>query len=156
MIKKVNYFNMEQEVTTEQDKLNDLDKFLEKQRSEWGDRIMEVIDMIRHMDKLSEAQVTMLSYRHMVIDQIARINITLKKRESAYNVQYKNKFIDYYNYDIKLNEKQKANMVEADLAGLTKQIGFLSTQIDFFKECIKTLDNVGWAIKNKLSINELI
>jgi D-mannonate dehydratase len=147
---------MEQEVTTEQDKLNDLDKFLEKQRSEWGDRIMEVIDMIRHMDKLSEAQVTMLSYRHMVIDQIARINITLKKRESAYNVQYKNKFIDYYNYDIKLNEKQKANMVEADLAGLTKQIGFLSTQIDFFKECIKTLDNVGWAIKNKLNINELI
>ena len=77
--------------TTEQDKLNDLDRFLEKQRSEWGDRIMEVIDMIRHMDKLSEAQVTMLSYRHMVIDQIARINITLKKRESAYNIQYKNK-----------------------------------------------------------------
>jgi D-mannonate dehydratase len=139
----------------EQDKLNDLDRFLEKQRSEWGDRIMEVIDMIRHIDKLSEAQVTMLSYRHMVIDQIARINITLKKKEFTYNIQYKNKFIDYYNYDFKLNEKQKVNMVEADLAGLTKQIGFLSTQIEFFKECIKTLDNTGWAIKNKLSINEL-
>jgi len=141
--------------TTEQDKLNDLDRFLEKQRSEWGDRIMEVIDMIRHMDKLSEAQVTMLSYRHMVIDQIARINITLKKRESAYNIQYKNKFIEYYNYDYKLNDKQKVNMVEADLSSLNKQIGFLSTQIEFFKECIKTLDNVGWAIKNRLSINEL-
>jgi D-mannonate dehydratase len=140
---------------SEQDKLNDLDRFLEKQRSEWGDRIMEVIDMIRHMDKLSEAQVTMLSYRHMVIDQIARINITLKKRESAYNIQYKNKFIEYYNYDYKLNDKQKVNMIEADLSGLSKQIGFLSTQIDFFKECIKTLDNVGWAIKNRLSINEL-
>ena len=140
---------------TEQDKLNDLDRFLEKQRSEWGDRIMEVIDMIRHMDKLSEAQVTMLSYRHMVIDQIARINITLKKRESAYNIQYKNKFIEYYNYDYKLNDKQKVNMVEADLSSLNKQIGFLSTQIEFFKECIKTLDNVGWAIKNRLSINEL-
>jgi D-mannonate dehydratase len=139
----------------EQDKLNELDRFLEKQRSEWGDRIMEVIDMIRHIDKLSEAQVTMLSYRHMVIDQIARINITLKKKEFTYNIQYKNKFIDYYNYDFKLNEKQKVNMVEADLAGLTKQIGFLSTQIEFFKECIKTLDNTGWAIKNKLSINEL-
>jgi len=139
----------------EQDKLNELDRFLEKQRSEWGDRIMEVIDMIRNIDKLSEAQVTMLSYRHMVIDQIARINITLKKKEFTYNIQYKNKFIDYYNYDFKLNEKQKVNMVEADLAGLTKQIGFLSTQIEFFKECIKTLDNTGWAIKNKLSINEL-
>jgi D-mannonate dehydratase len=141
--------------TTEQDKLNDLDRFLEKQRSEWGDRIMEVIDMIRHMDKLSEAQVTMLSYRHMVIDQIARINITLRKRESAYNIQYKNKFIEYYNYDYKLNDKQKVNMVEADLSSLNKQIGFLTTQIDFFKECIKTLDNIGWAIKNKLNINEL-
>ena len=141
--------------SSEQDKLNDLDRFLEKQRSEWGDRIMEVIDMIRHIDKLTEAQVTMLSYRHMVIDQIARINITLKKRESAYNIQYKNKFIEYYNYDYKLNDKQKVNMVEADLTSLNKQIGFLSTQIEFFKECIKTLDNVGWAIKNRLSINEL-
>ena len=153
----VNYFNMEHQTEqhTEGDKLLDLEKFLEKQRSEWGDRIMEVIDMIRHMEKLSEAQVTMLSFRHMVIDQIARINITLKKKESTYNIQYKNKFVEYFNYDYKLNDKQKVNMVEADLSSLNKQIGFLSTQIDFFKECIKTLDNIGWAIKNKLNINEL-
>ena len=139
----------------ELDKLNELERFLEKQRSEWGDRIMEVIEMIRELDKLTEAQVTMLSYRHMVIDQIARINITLKKRESTYNIQYKNKFIDYFNYDYKLNDKQKVNMVEADLANLNKQIGFLSTQIDFFKECVRTLDNIGWAIKNRLNINEI-
>ena len=142
-------------VQAELDKLNELERYLEKQRSEWGDRIMEVIDMIRHMEKLSEAQVTMLSFRHMVIDQIARINITLKKKESTYNIQYKNKFVEYFNYDYKLNDKQKVNMVEADLSSLNKQIGFLSTQIDFFKECIKTLDNIGWAIKNKLNINEL-
>jgi D-mannonate dehydratase len=143
------------EIKTEQDKLNDLEKFLESQRSDWGDRIMEVIEMIRELDRLSEAQVKMLSYRHMVVDQIARINITLKKRQSTYNVQYKNKFIEYFNYDYKLNDKQKVNMIEADLSALDKQIGFLSTQIDFFKECIKTLDNIGWAIKNKLNINEI-
>ena len=142
-------------VQAELDKLNELERYLEKQRSEWGDRIMEVIEMIRDLDKLIEAQVTMLSYRHMVIDQIARINITLKKRESSYNIQYKNKFIEYFNYDYKLNDKQKVNMVEADLANLNKQIGFLSTQIDFFRECVKTLDNIGWAIKNRLNINEI-
>lgn len=146
---------MEAEVKTEQDKLNDLEKFLETQRSDWGDRIMEVIEMIRELDRLSEAQVKMLSYRHMVIDQIARINVTLKKRQSTYNIQYKNKFLEYFNYDYKLNDKQKVNMIEADLSVLDKQIGFLSTQIDFFKECIKTLDNIGWAIKNKLNINEI-
>jgi D-mannonate dehydratase len=142
-------------VHAELDKLNELERYLEKQRSEWGDRIMEVIEMIRDLDKLIEAQVTMLSYRHMVIDQIARINITLKKRESSYNIQYKNKFIEYFNYDYKLNDKQKVNMVEADLANLNKQIGYLSTQIDFFRECVKTLDNTGWAIKNRLNINEI-
>lgn len=143
------------EIKTEQDKLNDLEKFLDTQRSDWGDRIMEVIEMIREIDRLSEAQVKMLSYRHMVVDQIARINVTLKKRQSSYNVQYKNKFLEYFNYDYKLNDKQKVNMIEADLSVLDKQIGFLSTQIDFFKECIKTLDNIGWAIKNKLNINEI-
>jgi D-mannonate dehydratase len=140
---------------TELDKLNDLDKFLEKQRSEWGDRIVELISKIREFENLAEVQVTMLSYRHMIIDQIAKINITLKKRESSYNIQYKNRFLEYFNYDYKLNDKQKVNMVEADLSILDKQIGFLNTQIEYFKECIKTLDNVGWAIKNRLNINEL-
>ena len=150
---KVNYFNME--IQTELDKLNDLEKFLEKQRSEWGDRIVDLIAKIRDFDNLAEAQVTMLSYRHMIIDQIAKININLKKRQSSYNIQYKNKFLEYFNYDYKLNDKQKVNMVEADLSILDKQIGFLTTQIEYFKECIKTLDNVGWAIKNRLNINEL-
>lgn len=140
---------------TELDKLNDLDKFLEKQRSEWGDRIVELISKIREFENLAEVQVTMLSYRHMIIDQIAKINITLKKRESSYNIQYKNKFLEYFNYDYKLNDKQKVNMVEADLSVLDRQIGFLTVQIEYFKECIKTLDNVGWAIKNRLNINEL-
>ena len=143
------------EIQTELDKLNDLEKFLEKQRSEWGDRIVDLISKIRDFDNLSEAQVTMLSYRHMIIDQIAKININLKKRESSYNIQYKNKFLEYFNYDYKLNDKQKVNMVEADLSILDKQIGFLTSQIEYFKECIKTLDNVGWAIKNRLNINEL-
>ena len=150
---KVNYFNME--IQTELDKLNDLERFLEKQRSEWGDRIVDLIAKIRDFDNLAEAQVTMLSYRHMIIDQIAKININLKKRQSSYNIQYKNKFLEYFNYDYKLNDKQKVNMVEADLSILDKQIGFLTTQIEYFKECIKTLDNVGWAIKNRLNINEL-
>jgi D-mannonate dehydratase len=140
---------------TELDKLNDLEKFLEKQRSEWGDRIVELISKIREFENLAEAQVTMLSYRHMIIDQIAKINITLRKRESSYNIQYKNKFLEYFNYDYKLNDKQKVNMVEADLSILDRQIGFLTAQIEYFKECIKTLDNVGWAIKNRLNINEL-
>jgi D-mannonate dehydratase len=74
---------------TELDKLNDLEKFLEKQRSEWGDRIVDLISKIREFENLAEAQVTMLSYRHMIIDQIAKINVTLRKRESSYNIQYK-------------------------------------------------------------------
>jgi D-mannonate dehydratase len=139
-----------------QDKLNELESFLEKQRSEWGDRIMDLIKMIREIDNLTDAQITALSYRHMIIDQIAKINITLKKREASYNIQFKNKFIEYFNYDYKLNDKQKVNMVEADLSNLNKQIGFLSSHIDFFRECVKTLDNLGWAIKNRLNINELM
>jgi D-mannonate dehydratase len=146
---------MNAENQTELEKLNDLEKFLDKQRSEWGDRIVELITKIREFDNLADAQVTMLSYRHMIIDQIAKININLKKRQSTYNIQYKNKFLEYFNYDYKLNDKQKVNMVEADLSILDKQIGFLTAQIEYFKECVKTLDNVGWAIKNRLNINEL-
>ena len=54
----------------------------------------------------------------------------------------------------KLNDKQKVNMVEADLSILDKQIGFLTTQIEYFKECIKTLDNLAFAIRNRIRLDD--
>jgi hypothetical protein len=48
--------------------------------------------------------------------------------------------------------------VQADCKALKLQIKMIHTQIVYFEESIKTLDNLGFAIKNKIEImsNQLI
>ena len=56
------------------------------------------------------------------------------------------------NYDIKLNDKEKSAFVSADCTALKQQLNMIKIQINFFEECVKTLDNFGFAIKNKIEI----
>ena len=42
--------------------------------------------------------------------------------------------------------------MSADLNALKQQINMIKTQITYFEECVKTLDNFGFAVRNKLEI----
>jgi hypothetical protein len=36
-----------------------------------------------------------------------------------------------------------------------QKIGLLEAQLDFYKESVKTLDNMGFAVRNRLAIKDL-
>ena len=61
-------------------------------------------------------------------------------------------------YDIKLSSSETQAFVQSDCKALKLQIKMIQTQIIYFEESIKTLDNLGFAIKNKIEImsNQLI
>ena len=64
-----------------------------------------------------------------------------------------NRFRDYsLNYDIKLNSAEKNSFVNADCNVLRQQVNMMKAQILYFEECVKTLDNFGFAVRNKLEI----
>lgn len=136
-------------------KLATIEEKLQEHRNEWGNKIIELVGKIKDINKLSDAQVDMLSYRHMLIEILTKYRIRYKKSQSIYEKQFKVKFISYYNYDYKINDKQKVDMANADLYFYRRQIGLLESQVEFFKECISTLDKMGFAIKNRVSFEEL-
>lgn len=139
----------------EDDKLLRIENKLQVQRNEWGGKLVELIKKIKDINKLSDAQVDMLSYRQMLIEQLTKYRIRCRKTETTYEKKFKTKFISYYNYDYKINDKQKVDMVNADLYFYRRQLGLLESQVDFFKECINTLDKMGFAIKNRVNFEEL-
>jgi hypothetical protein len=55
-------------------------------------------------------------------------------------------------YDIKLSSAEIQAFVQSDCKALKLQIKMIHTQIIYFEESIKTLDNLGYAIKNKIEI----
>ena len=130
-----------------------LEEELSKERTEWKDKVLELINMMSDNKKLSEAQIYQLSYRQQVQEKLANYRILLEKRQSVLETQMTNRFRDYsLNYDIKLNSAEKNSFVNADCNVLRQQVNMMKAQILYFEECVKTLDNFGFAVRNKLEI----
>lgn len=130
-----------------------LEKELGDERAEWKNKVIELINMMKDNKKLSEAQVYQLSYRQQVQEKLAAYRILVEKRQGMLETQMTSRFRDYsLNYDIKLSSAEKNSFVSADCNALKQQINMIKTQITYFEECVKTLDNFGFAVRNKLEI----
>ena len=139
------------------DKINKTNVTLEErfkeERSDWNNKIITLVESIKHTSKLAEAQVIQLSYRQMIQDKLAEYRILHEKRQEMYDKQSVDRFREYkLGYDIKLSSSETQAFVQTDCKALKLQLKMIHTQIIYFEESIKTLDNIGYAIKNKIEI----
>ena len=139
------------------DKINKTNATLEErfkeERTDWNDKIITLIESIKNTSKLAEAQVIQLSYRQMVQEKLAEYRILHEKRQEMFDKQNVERFREYkLSYDIKLSSAEIQAFVQSDCKALKLQIKMIQTQIVYFEESIKTLDNLGFAIKNKIEI----
>jgi chromosome segregation ATPase len=137
------------------EKILALDSKLSEQRTEWSNRIKDLAQNLRHLNTLEITIADVLSSRQMLIDQIAYINVKIREQKARLNTRYRDAYIRYYEYDYKLGEKQKEKFIENDLESDNTILAHLENQLDFFKESVKTLDNMGFAIRNRLALKDL-
>lgn len=136
-----------------------LEERFKEERADWNNKIITLIESIKYTQKLAEAQITQLSYRQMLQDKLVEYRILHEKRQEVFDKQTVDRFREYkLSYDIKLSSSETQAFVQSDCKALKLQIKMIQTQIIYFEESIKTLDNLGFAIKNKIEImsNQLI
>ena len=136
-----------------------LEERFKEERVDWNNKIITLIESIKYTQKLAEAQITQLSYRQMLQDKLVEYRILHEKRQEIFDKQTVDRFREYkLSYDIKLSSSETQAFVQSDCKALKLQIKMIQTQIIYFEESIKTLDNLGFAIKNKIEImsNQLI
>ena len=137
------------------EKILALDKKLSDQREEWTSKIQDLAKSLRYINGMEDTIAMVLSNRQKMIDHIAYINVKIKDQKRKINDRYREAYIRYYEYDYKLGEKQKERFIESDLADENAILSHLENQLDFFKESVKTLDNMGFAIRNRLALKDL-
>ena len=140
---------------SEQNKVVKLDAYLNEQRQEWTTKIRDLAKCFKSVDKLNDAMVQIPSYRQILIEQIAQLNIKIRQQQAKLSKTYKSKFVSYYEYDYKLTDKQKESFIKADMSEDSMILNLLETQMDFMRESVKTLDNMSWAVRNKLQLQGL-
>lgn len=126
---------------------------LSKERDEWNEKIIDLIESMKDTRKLSESQVIQLSYRQQVQERLASYRILHEQRQNVLENLMKDRFREYsISYDLKLSGAEKTAFINADCGAMKLQVSMIKTQITFFEECVKTLDNFGFAIRNKIEI----
>lgn len=130
-----------------------LEARVNKGRDDWNKKIIPLIEMIRDINKVAEAQVLMLSYRHQLADKIAELKLAVYRLNTKFDYHFKDQYRFYKNgYDLKLNGGETSQFVNSDLSLLKRQINIIQSHIDYYSEVIKTLDNLGFAIKRRIEI----
>lgn len=130
-----------------------LENDMNTERDEWNEKVINLVGMLKDNKKLSEAQVFQLSYRQQVQERLVIYKNLLEKRQAIFDRQTVARYREYtVGYDVKLNSNEKDKFVGADYAPLKQQISMIRNQITYFEECVKTLDNFGFAVRNKIEI----
>lgn len=132
-----------------------LDRKLSSQRTEWTNNIKELAQSLRNLNRLEETIAEVLSSRQSLVEQMSYLNMKVKEQKNKVNVRYREAYIRYYEYDYKLGEKQKDKFIETDLADENMILSHLENQVEFFRDSVKTLDNMGFAIRNRLALKDL-
>lgn len=130
-----------------------LETKLKEERAFWNNGIKTLVEQLKDNAKLTETQVTQLSFRQIFVEKYISYKILAEKKEILIEQASVQKFRNYVlDYDIKLSAQEKQQFISADLAAQRSQLKMLNAQIDFFQESIKTMDSLGYAIKNKIAI----
>lgn len=142
-------------MTDEEKKVNEIEEALDKERKEYSEAISKIIKLINDIEKISEAQVLMLSYRHMMVDKIIKYRAAVY-RKKANDQNYRKLRYEYYKtqHDVRLDYREINQFVDSDCALRTRQTELLENHINYFSQCIETMDKLGFAVKNKIQVEE--
>lgn len=136
---------------TEEQKCDKLDEVFKTERDKWSILIKDLVAKVKDVTAITEAQATMLSYRHIFNDQIAKYRSTLAKRKAGNSKQWQIRF-NYYktpnpNLQIRYQDRELQEHIKADLAFRTRENDILMNQITWFEDAVQTMDKLGYSIK---------
>lgn len=132
---------------------NELENRFKTEREDWNEKLFDVIKSIKDTKQLTEAQVIQLSYRQILIEKLTDYRILCDKRQENYDKVIQKRNDEYENKSAKkLSAVEKKVYLSGDYASLNRQIKMIERQINYLEESVKTLDLLGFSIKNKIEI----
>ena len=144
------------EKEAKKDRILLLDERLVEQREQWTKKITTLANGIKHLNGMEEVIANILHTRQLLVERLMYVQIKSKDQKKQLDLKWKDAWIRYYNYDYKLTDKIREKFIEAELADDKMILSLLENQIEFYRESVKTLDNMGFAVRNRLALKDLV
>lgn len=132
----------------------EIEGMIEGKTNTFSTRILELSNKVQNINDIPVLQSQMLVLRHDLTEEIMVMQSQL--HEINYKIdKYKKKVLLYYKTesDFTLNNFSETNtVINADVSFLSTTRSMLIEYVEFLRECRKTLDSMGFAIKNRIDL----
>lgn len=150
-----------------------LSKIVEEKKAEWAENLKDLSPLIRTKNPhdMTDAQALALSYRTMILEEISYFLTELASEQKIIKEMKRDKMILYStgllpdgtrptgnlaNHPIigntRISNGQKEIIISGDLADFEHTQEILIQVVEFLRECIKTIDQYMYSIKNRLDL----
>jgi len=137
--------------------IKELSKLLEDRELYWNKTISDMSNKLNCSAKdVTPLQASVISSRQEIVEQIKTVSYELYKFMPKIKLLKKQRFEFYHTkYPIATSGPEKMKLIEWDLANYDHKKDIIDTHIEFLRESMKNIDNLGYAIKNKVLLYQL-
>jgi hypothetical protein len=147
-------------------------EIVEDKKKEWAENIKDLAPLLRSKpEDMTDANALALSYRVMLLEELSYFMNELARENKILKEMRSEKFI-YYTTGLmpdgtrptgaaaqhpllgnqRLSSGNKDLIISGDLSDFEHTYEILSQMIEFLRECVKTIDQTLYAIKNRLDL----
>lgn len=127
----------------------------ENERLEWTERVRGIASRFKNVEDLVDVQVDLYSERQRATDYVSQLYITQSKLKKAHLAEWKKAYDALtVNHDFHYNDREKAKMADEKTSATKLKLDIVQTHIDFFRETVKTVDNMIFGVKHRLEIED--
>jgi len=146
--------NSEKTQAVSSEKVSYVERF-ETERNEWTEKVRGIAARFRNVDDLVDVQVDLYSERQRAAEYMHQLMVLQSKLKKAWISEYQKVYDSLViNQDYRYSEKERQKIAEDKTSPAKLKLDILQTHVDFFRETVKTIDNMIFGVKHRLEIED--
>jgi hypothetical protein len=127
----------------------------ETERNEWTEKVRGIAARFRNVEDLVDVQVDLYSERQRGAEYMHELMVLQSKLKKAWVAEYQKVYNALVvDQDYRYSEKERQRIAEEKTSGAKLKLEILQSHVDFFRETVKTIDNMIFGVKHRLEIED--
>ena len=132
------------------DQISYVERF-ESERTEWTSEIRAISARFKNIDEMMDVQVDLYSKRQQGVEYMHQLMVLQSRLKKTWLAEYKKAYDALImDQDYRYSEKERQRIAEEKTSNSKLKLDILQTHVDFFRETIKTIDNMIFGVKHRL------
>ena len=146
--------NLENQQTVSSEQVGYVERF-ESERNEWTERVRGIASRFKNVEDLVDVQVDLYSERQRAAEYMHQLMVLQSRLKKTWIAEFKKVYDSLLvNEDYRYSEKEKQRIAEEKTYPSKMKLEILQSHVDFFRETIKTIDNMLFGVKHRLEIED--